>query len=806
VRRIVSDLRYAVRGLRGTPGLTLVIIASLGLGLGATTTAYTWIDSFLLRPFPIVHRSDRLMSVYTRGPSGAEWSVSYPRYLQWRDALRSFDGFAVHDARQLSLRVDSAAPERVWAQLVSGNYFDVIRVRTRLGRALRREDEQSAAPVVVLSHAFWRRRFGADPGIVGRTVLLNSQGFEVVGIAPSGFGGTSLGLGFDLWLPVTLLPVVSPGSTALTQAGSQWLQGLARLADGTTFEQARAELVDVTGRISREAGDDPVMPAGLQRLREGGAGDFIGPMFYTLFGIAAVILLVACANVANLLLARAMSRAKEISVRLAIGAGRATIVGQLLTESLVLAILGSGLGVGLAFLGKDLFEAVLPPLPFPIALAPQINGRVVGFALILTGGTVLLCGLVPAFRATRVALVPALKDELLPGSGRSVLRSGLVIAQVTFACVALIAAGLFVRSARAARSADPGFEGMDQQLVFGTDLRLAGLRDSAAWAARDRLLAEIANVPGVVDASLTTDLPMSIGNRSSSSIEVEGYVAGRDENMSIEEAIIGPRYFETMGIPVVRGRSITERDRTGAPLVGFVNQAFAERFWPGQDPIGRRVRLGEAWRTVAGVVGNVKMESIGERPYAYIYYPNAQRYDPDFTVVVRVSVPPLGLVEPIRKVVTSVNPNLPLLDPRTMRENMAGAQFVQTAAAKLLSGLGLIALALAAVGLFAVLSYVVGQRTREIGIRLALGARTRMVAGLVAREAAGLLATGLLIGGLLGVGAGRLLADQLFGVRPYDLVTLGAIAGLLWLVGLLAALLPAGRAARVDPIVVLKSE
>ncbi len=803
---LLRDFRFAVRSLRRTPGLALVIVLSLGFGIGAMATAYTWIDSFLLRPFPAVKQSDRLFGVFTKGPDGVEWSLSYPTYLAFRGQIAALDGVLVHTPWTLSLKAGDQAPERVFGEVVSGNFFDVLGVHAEIGRTFRPDEEAAAVPVVVLSRSYWERRFQSDPSVVGRTVLLNGQGFSIVGVAPSGFGGTEVGLGFDLWLPVTTIDVLSPGSRSLRGRGNQWLQGVARLKSGATLVAARAELESFTKKTSLDAGDDPPTAVGLRRLADGPAGRLLGPLFYTLFGLGSLILLIACANVANLLLARSVSRYREVSLRLAIGAGRARIVRQLLTESLILAVAGGLAGLCLAYLGRNLLMALLPPLPFPVSLDPRISVRVIGLASGVSLLTAFVFGLLPALRASRPDLLPALKDGQVPGSSRSRLRSALVVAQVAFALVALVAAGLFVRSAGKARNASPGFTNADHLLVADTDFHLAGLADSAAPAVRDRLLAAIRGVPGVVDASLTTDLPMSIGNNSSSGIEVEGYPPAREENMSVGFAAVGAGYFEVMGISIRQGRGVTETDRVDAAPVTVVNEAFAKRFWPGRAPIGRRIRVNGTWRSVIGVVDNVKMESIGETPYPYLYYPHAQYFQSDIVLVVQSKGAPMSVAEPIRKAFASVNSNLPMLDARSMRENMAGTLFVQSTGATLLSGLGVIALGLAAIGLFAVLSYLVGLRRREIGIRIALGAGLRSVVGLVLRQAGGLVGVGLAVGIGLAFLVARLLQSQLFGVSPGDPVTYGAIVLSVMLVGLVAAALPAKRAASVDPVKSLRSD
>ena len=804
---LVADIRLAVRGLHKAPGFALVVILSLGVGIGATTTVYTWIDSFLLRPFPAVRESNRLVGVYTMGPGGAQWSLSYPRYRRWREAASAVDGLVVYGDKDLSLRTDQFGPARVFAEMVSGNYFDVLGMLAVMGRTLTPKDEQDVAQVAVISQGLWQRAFQKDRSVIGRQVTLNGQGFTIVGVAPSGFGGTLVGLGFDLWVPVTTVPIVEPGNGSLTADGWQWFQALARLKPGMNETQAALALREASKRVSASLGETTPTIAGVRPLAQEGAGKFVGPLFYTLLGISIVLLLIACANIANLLLVRSVRRTKEISIRLAIGASRGRVIRQLLAESLVLAVAGGVVGLLFAMWGRHGLNALMPPLPYPVTLTGSFNGRVVLAALVLTAGTGLLVGLLPALKASRPSLLPALKDEQVPGTGRSLLRSGLVVAQVALSLVALVAAGLFTRSLSRSKAADPGFTGADRLLVLETSTRLAGLTDSAGAVTRDRLLDAVKQVPGVRGVSVATDVPMSIGGHSSNGITLEGYTPGRDENMSIETGTVSAGYFALMGIPMRRGRGITEADRRDAPPVVVVNEAFAKRFSPEQDPVGRRLRATRNdWLTIIGVAADVKMESIGEAPYPYYYTSMAQDPSSAFSLVIRTATDPKAIVEPVRGAFASVDPNLPLLDPRTMTENMAGAMFVQSTGASLLGMLGVLALALATIGLYAVLSYLVSYRTREIGIRVALGAETGRVVRLVVRQGLVLTALGLVIGSGLALLVGRALASQLIGVSPSDPLTFVTIPLALLGVAAGASLLPARRAARVDPVTALRSE
>ena len=804
---MLQAIRIAGRGLLRTPGFTLVVILSLGIGIGATTTAFSWIDSFLLNPLPAVPESASLVSVFTKGPGNAEWSVSYPRSKRWREAVGgSVQGLAVFSGEQFSMRTVDFGPERVWGSVASGNFFDVVGVRAAAGRTLTPEDERTAAQVVVISDALWTRAFHRDPSVVGRQVTLNGHGFTIVGITPPRFQGAMAAVALDLWVPVTTVPVVKPGNTSLTSENWQWLESVARLAPGATLAQGRSAFETASRQVAQALGEKVPTIAGVRRLSDVGAGPLVGPLFYTLFGLAAVILLIACANIANLLLVRATQRGKELGIRLALGAGRGQLVRHLLTETMLLTLAGGLIGVMLAFWGRGALAAVMPTLPFPVSLRSEVNFRVVVLAALVTIGTALLVGLLPALRASRPSLVSSLKSEQAPGSSRSWLRSGLVVAQVALSLIALTSAGLFFRSLTAARRADPGFHDSERVLLAGTNFQLAGYPDSVGRVKLEQALARMRTVPGVTIASTTDDVPMMFGNNSSTSAEVDGYVFGKDENSSIDYARVSPDYFPAMGIPIVQGRGIEAQDRADAPPAMVVSEAFVRHFLKDRSPLGVRVRSnGRDW-TIVGVAHDVVKERLGQPFTPYMYLPATQSFSGEVYFVIRTSVPPRTIIEPIRVALQSVDPNLPLLDPLSMTESMAAGMFVQSMGATLLAGLGLLALGLAAIGLYAVLSFSVSLRTREIGVRMALGAANTSVVRLIVGHAARLVTVGVALGSVLAFAVAHAIRSQLFGVQPADPVTLITVITVLAFVGVLAAALPARRAARIDPVITLKTE
>jgi predicted permease len=804
--QLLQDLRFTLRGFRRTPGLITVVVLSLGLAIGANATVYAWMEALLFHPLPAVPRADRLVDVSAARLDGGDFSLSYPAYLDWRENARAFDGLAVGDFTQLNLRTDDQA-ERVWGVYVSGNYFDVVQVRPLLGRALHLEDETGAARVAVISHALWQRRFQGDSSIVGRHVTLNTTDLEIVGVAPPRFGGTMAGLNFDLFTPVTLEPVLA-SQQWLHDRGNQWLDVIGRLKDGMTLEQARQDMNRVAAAVGEMHPEDPGRAASVQPLHEEGIQSILLPVFSALIGITALVLLIACFNVANLMLARATARRKEISVRLAVGAGRSRIVRQLLTESLLLAAAAGSAGLVIAVWARGLFLALVPATPFPVTTELGINWRTYVFALVLSVVTAIVFGLVPALRASRPDVLPALKDEAAASGGsRSRLRSALVVAQVSLSLVSLVAAGLFLRSLERAQSVDPGIQGPDRILLTATDLSLAGYSDSAGAAMVPRILERVRSIPGVEAASLATMVPLGFGGTSSSGMMVEGYEPAEDENMSIEINRVSDGYFRTMGVPLVAGRGIEEQDRYDARLVAVVNETFASRYIRQANPVGARINAGgENWITIVGIARDGKYHSLSEAPMPLVYLPLSQSWRDAFTLQVRTPQNPTLLVEPIRRAMVELDPGLPFLDPRTMADHMGAALFANRIGGWLLSVFGLLALTLSAIGIYSVVAYSVSRRIREIGLRVALGAARRDVMGLILGQSMRLVLIGLVIGSVLAVGVGQLLRSQLFGISPGDPVTFAAIGTLLVLVALTASWIPARRAARIDPLVALRSE
>lgn len=801
---LLQDLRYTFRGFRRTPGVIAVIILSLGLGIGANATVYSWMEALLFHPLPAVPEFNRLVNVSGATPDGGDWSLSYPAYKDWRASARTVD-LAVADFTQLSLRTGDQA-ERVWGMYVSGNYFDAIRVQPVLGRAITLEDETSQAPVAVISHTLWQRKFHGDSAVVGRRARINNIDLAVVGVMPQRFGGTMVGLNFDLWTPVTLEPMLA-GRQSFNDRGNQWLDVVGRLKDGVSLAAAREDMDRVAAQVREVHGEDQSRSAKVEPFQEEGIQSILLPVFSALIGVTVLVLLIACFNVANLMLARATARRKEISVRLAVGAGRSRIVRQLLTESAVLALFAGLAGSAIAMWANGLFLAMVPATPFPVTTELTLDYRTFLFTLVVSTVTVAVFGLVPALRASRPDVLPALKDEAASGGGRSRLRSALVVGQVSLSIISLVAAGLFLRSLQRAQAVDPGIGDPAHLLLVDTDLSLARYSDSAGATLIGRLLENVRKLPGVAEASVATMVPLGFGGTSSSGITVQGYEPAADENMSIEVNRVSDGYFETTEVGIVAGRRILPEDRRGSPLVAVVNEAFAARYIRAPHPVGTLINAGgEEWITIVGIARNGKYHALNEAPQPLVYFPHQQSWRDAYTLQLRTRQDPRAMIETVRRTFKDIDPDLPFLDARTMTEHMGAALFANRLGGVLLSVFGLMALGLSAIGIYSVVAYSVSRRVREIGLRVALGAAKKDVLTLIMGHSMRLVVIGLLIGGILGVGVGRLLRSQLFGISPADPITFGGIAVLLFGIALLASWLPARRATRIDPLVALKSE
>jgi len=821
---LVKDVRYALRVLAKSPGFTLVAVLSIALGIGVNTSIFSLVNAVLLRPVPVSH-PESLVEVYTTS-SDLEYSTSsYPDYLDLRRDNDVFEDVAGHSLMFAPVTRDGVS-RAVIGEIVTGNYFDLVGVGAEAGRTFLPEEgaAEGAPPVVVLGHGLWVREYGSDPGAIGRTLRLRGLDYTIVGVMPASFTGTVPGFSPELWITTAMVEEVepigiqnatpSPGRTMLERRGRRWLFLTARLKPGVTIDAAQANVDVVMSRLAQAY-------PGTNRDRKGlvvARGDvrihpmvdgLLTPGAALLMSVVGLVLLIACANVANLLLARGASRRREIAVRLAIGAGRRRLVRQLLTESLVLSALGAAGGLALASLSTRLLLALQPPLPFTLELDLGFDGRVFLFALGAAAIAGVAFGLAPALQASSASLVTNLKDEGAladPSAGRFGLRNVLVVGQVTVSMVLLVAAALFLRSLAAARAVDPGVD-VDRIALAALDLDMLRYPEARSRRFFDELLDRLRALPGVEAAALAQREPLSL-NVSSSSIYVPGHQATPDDPAySIDATEVSPGYFEALGIPIVAGRDFTDADTPDSPGVVVISQAMADRFWPGESAIGRRLQLrgpdGPPYEIV-GVSADYKVRTIGETPRPYVHFAHAQRFSAYAIVMVRARGSAAEMIAPLRQALLAAEPDLVIMAIQPLAASIAATLFPARAAAVLVGLFGLLALALAAVGLYGVIAYSVSRRTREIGIRMALGAEPGAVLRLVLRQGLTLVAVGIGLGGMAAVWAARLVAGSLYGAGAADPLAYAGAAALLVGVAAVANVVPALRAARVDPMVALR--
>ncbi len=819
IETTIQDLRYGLRMLVKNPGFTAVAVLSLGLGIGANTTIFTIVNALLFR-LPAIAEPNRLLEVWNQNQQGSGLEhylpLAYPDYLHYRDYNLVFSGLAAFDGDPRMTSWSRAGQgERAQCGLVSGNFFDVLGVKAALGRTfLPDEDAMGGAhPVVVLSHRFWQQRLGADPGVLGKTFNINGTDFIAVGVAPGEFKGVLVGIQPDFWTPLARTSAITHDPNFLTNRHTSWLFGIGRLKPGKTPTEARANLGVLSHQLQQaypesnramEAVTFPadLLPAPLRTYVVAFAG--------VLMVVVGLVLLIACANTANLLLAQATARRREMAIRAALGAGRGRLIRQALIESTLVALLGGCVASLLASWVAPALLALKPP-SLPVNLDVPTDWRVFAFTFVASLATGVIFGSVPALRASRVEVAPALKEEGRGGSDRpSRLLSVLVVAEIAVCSALLISAGLCVRSLLNARSIDPGFD-TQHVLMAVLDPGSMGYSEVKGRAFDQQLLERVRALPGVTSASLAGYLPLStneemVGAGPESQPVPSGGLNG------IDSTDVGPDYFRTMGITLLRGREFSEQDRAGSPPVAIINEAAAKRFWPGQNAIGQRLMVqtgpgpdDQQKAEIIGIVRTGKYRTLSEDPLPFFYRPILQNYRPRSTLVVRAG-DPHRLLPAVRREVQALDPNVVPFDLETMKEYMALPLFPAHTAGLLLGVFGALALVLAIGGLYGVMCYAVSQRTHEIGIRLALGAARRDVLKLVVGQGMLLTLAGIGIGLVGALAATRALASLLYGISSTDLPTFAAVSLVLACVALAASYIPARRAMTVDPMVALRHE
>ena len=820
----VSDIRFALRTLRRNPVFALVAVLTLALGIGANTTIFSVVNAVLLREPPAVREPDRLVQVYTSDYSGPRYGASsYADYLDFRSGVSGLSGLAAFAPSPINFSTGGEA-SRIWGEEVSGNYFTVLGVVPALGRTFAPDVDraQGAEPVAVISYAFWQRGFGADSGAVGREVRVNGYPFTVIGVAPPRFSGSIRGVQADIWVPYVMRGLLSPERTRegsgvdLMQRGDRGLSIIGRLGPGATLATAQASFGVIARRLHatypQEWTDVHEKPRAITLLSERDSrvlpqlrGAVLG-FFALLMTVVGLTLLVCCANVANLLLARAAGRRRELSIRLALGAARGRLTRQLLTETAVIAILGGAVGLLIAKWAMGMLMAFQPPLPVPVGLDISLDSGVLAFTALVAVFTGVIAGAAPAFGAARLDLVSALKGITNVGGARRrrpALSSVLVVGQMATCVILLTMAGLLLRSLRAAQSVDLGFD-PSGIAVFSMELGSQGYDELRGRAFYDGLLARVAALAGVRAASLAESTPLGLAY-TRRGVSVEGYQARPGEDMEFGANIVGPGYFDLMRIPLERGREFTDRDRAGSLPVAVVNESFVRRFWPGEDPIGKRIRIGDESREVVGVARDSRTRSLNESPAPFFYLPHLQRYQPNVILEVRTSGDPAAIIPAVRREIAALDRNLPV-QAETMEDALKLSLLPQRVGATLLGIFSLLGIVLASIGLYGVVAYSVAQRTRELGIRLALGADSRDIYRVVLGRGVALTMSGLAIGVVAALALARLARGVLFGVSPADPITLGSVSAILVAVALLASYVPARRATRVDPLVALREE
>jgi len=814
VTNLFKDFRYGFRMLRRSPGFTLVAVLTLAVGIAANTAVFSWIESVLLRPLPGVADSGRLVSFESTTPNGEFIPTSYPDYRDYRDHLTLLSGLAMATPNALSVGEEEHA-ERVWGELVSGNYFAVLGVKPILGRTFSPGefgDTPGGYPVAVIGESLWNRRFQRDPGVLGRTIRVNRQQLTIVGVVPASFRGSMSGLSFELWAPVVMSPQLNAmPEWMLRDRKSRELFGVARLKPGVSAAQARAEATAISQKLATDNPDtNRGIGGAILPLSEGhfGAQSTLAGPLRILMAVCGVVLLIVCANVANLLLARAASRQKEFGLRLALGGGRLRIARQLFVENLILAALAAIAGAPLAMWMSQSIGYLVPQSGFPVALDIQMNSEVLVFTILLCVAASVVSGLAPALQIIRLDLNGALKEGGRggsPGARSQSIRSLLVVSEVAMALVAVIGAGLFARSFQLAQQINPGFDARGV-LVSHLYLSTAGYKvpDRIEFCAR--LRQHLESQPGIAAVSYADYIPLGFADGAWEDLNVEGYVPDPSENMKIYRTVAAPGYFDVMRIPLLTGRDFNELDDLKSQPVMIVNERFVKRFYGSANPIGRKVRGWGKWFTIVGLVKDTKFHTPNEDQRALIFVPFRQVYREDLGIAfyARASGDANSALAAMRREVRQMDPNVGVFDATPLTEYITASLFAQKIAASLLGILGALALGLAAVGLYCVMAYTITQRTQEIAIRMALGAKPGDVLTLVVRQAMGIVLAGILVGVGVAGALTRVAAGLLVHVSATDPLIFSSAAAFLAIVGLIAACLPAIRAARIDPNVALR--
>ncbi len=816
----LKDVKFGIRMLLKSPGLTLAAIGSLALGIGANTAIFSVVNGIFFPPLPVQDAGD-LVTMFTLDDKIPGFmQVSYPNFEDYRDSQTAFEQITAYQFAPMSYRSGDGSAEAILGELVSGNYFDLLRVHLLEGRSFLPEEDQTPGshPVAVVSYGLWQRRAAGDPDLLGKTIFLNRVAVTVIGIAPPDFTGTDIGIAPEVWLPMMMYERMSSQPDWIDLRRGLINAVVGRLAPGTTIEAAQQEFDAISTHLAQEYPDDnegrrlTLVPTLQARVNPNVRDGFVQAMGFMMV-VVGMVLLIACANVANLLLSKATGRRQEVAIKLALGASGGRLVRQLLIESVLLALVGAAVGLLVARWTTGLLVRAIPPTPFPITLSFDLDASILLATLGVALGTGLIFGLAPALQAARADVLTALKSETAASMGadrRFGLRNLLVIGQVAVSLVLLVGAGLLIRSVRSAQAIDPGFD-VDGGLVVSMNLDLEGYSPEGGRAFIRELTARVGALSGVRSATVAQSLPLSLfGAGLSRTVFVEGDAAGSEKDgVLIGVNSIGLGFFDSLGIPIVEGRDFDTTDNVDSGRVAIINEVMAEDLWDGESPIGSRFMFhGQLDRplTVVGVAAYAKVRTLGEDPTPLVYMPVEQEYSGGAFLLVRTESDPLAFGDVVRRTIRELDPEMPVFSVTTLRDQVDASLFPARVGAGMLGVFGLLGLTLASIGLYGVMNYSVARRTREIGIRMALGADARGVLRLVLGQALLLVGVGLAVGLVLAAIMGRQMASLLYGISGTDPVAFGTTSLVLLLVAALASLVPALRATRVDPVRALKFE
>jgi predicted permease len=813
---LIQDARFALRLLRKSPLFTATAALSLAIGIGANTTIFSVANALLLRPLPGLAEPDRLVDIGRTDRGQGFDTVSYFYYRQVRERATTMKGvyacFLEPTAMSLGGRGEA---ERVYGSVVSGSFFPSLGTRPVYGRLLEDRDDETVGghPVTVISHELWERRFSSDPNIVGQSIGLNGTSFTVIGVAPRGFQGTTL-IRSDLWVTLSMIVQAVPreNQRILTERGSVWLVMGGRLKDGVTIAQAQGELNTIASALEREYPDN-FRGRGLSVLRSAivpGQIGVVAAFMGLLMAIVGLVLLIACVNVSGMMLARAVARRREIAVRLAIGAGRSRLIRQLMTEAVIVFAGGGLIGLMLSRWLTGLLMAVLPDLPAPVFVDVSTDWRVLLFAIALSLVAAIVSGLVPALQASGSDLIPALKvDSSDTGPSKLRLRNVLVVGQVTMSLLLVVAAGLFLRALQRAANIPPGFDRARVDVV-SLDLSVAGFKEESGRQFVKQMLARVSAMPGIESATAAVDLPLDGGRMGLGNLWLPGaHQSDERGRIDADWNVVEPGFFRTLNIRLARGRDFTESDSSAAPRVMIVNESFARRAFPDRDPLGQRLlmegRAGKREVTIVGIAADARVISLNGAVEPYVYVPLSQQYQSRVSLLVKTAGAASAIPQ-VRALIRDMNPNMPVSEALTLESVTAIGVIPQRIAASVAGTLGIVSLILTAIGIYGVTAYAVSRRTKEIGIRMALGADTSRVLRLVLRQGLVLAGIGVAIGVIVAGAGSTLLESLLFGVPGLDPLAFGGPCLLFAIVTLAATYVPARRATKVDPMIALRSE